>query len=177
MLIVFSGLPGVGKTTLAREVARRIGAQHLRIDTIEQAVRHSSIAPAAMDDAGYRVAHAVAEDNLRLHRTVIADCVNPWPLTRDAWVAVAQRTGVPVVEIEVICSDAALHRKRVEARAAEAAAGEAMPTWQDVIDRDYHPWTRDRVVVDTATSTVQECVDAIRAAVSRARVPYCGVRG
>ena len=39
--ISFSGLPGVGKTTIARELARQIGAVHLSIDTIEQAIRSS----------------------------------------------------------------------------------------------------------------------------------------
>ena len=33
---------------------------------------------------------AAAADNLALGRTVIADCVNPWPLTRDAWQQVGQ---------------------------------------------------------------------------------------
>ena len=37
MLIVFGGLPGTGKTTVARELARQLGAVHLRIDSIEQA--------------------------------------------------------------------------------------------------------------------------------------------
>ena len=41
MLIVFSGLPGVGKTGIARELARTIGAVHLRIDSIEQALRRA----------------------------------------------------------------------------------------------------------------------------------------
>lgn len=41
MLIVIGGLPGTGKTTLARLLASRIGAVHLRIDTIEQACVHS----------------------------------------------------------------------------------------------------------------------------------------
>ncbi len=39
MLIVFSGLPGTGKTTIAQAVVRRCGAVYLRIDTIEQALR------------------------------------------------------------------------------------------------------------------------------------------
>ena len=39
-LIALGGLPGVGKSTLATSLARRIGAVHLRIDTIEQAMRN-----------------------------------------------------------------------------------------------------------------------------------------
>ena len=38
MLIIFGGLPGVGKTSIARALAQKIGAVHLRIDTIEQAI-------------------------------------------------------------------------------------------------------------------------------------------
>ena len=38
MLVIFAGLPGVGKTAMARELARQIGATHLRIDSIEQAI-------------------------------------------------------------------------------------------------------------------------------------------
>ena len=41
MLIALGGLPGVGKSALARSLARRIGAVHLRIDTIEQAMRNA----------------------------------------------------------------------------------------------------------------------------------------
>lgn len=33
MLLVLSGLPGVGKTTIARELAAAMGAVHVRIDS------------------------------------------------------------------------------------------------------------------------------------------------
>src|SRR5829696_2650800 len=104
MLIVMSGLPGVGKTVIAREFARGTGALHLRIDSIEQALRANGV---RVEGEGYAVAHAVAADNLALGRTVIADCVNPWPLTREAWRIVAKRAGVRVVEVEMMCSDVA----------------------------------------------------------------------
>jgi predicted kinase len=39
MLIVFGGLPGVGKSTIATMLSRRLGATHLRIDSIVQALR------------------------------------------------------------------------------------------------------------------------------------------
>jgi predicted kinase len=157
MLIVFSGLPGVGKTAIARELARAIGAVHLRIDSIEQVLRRAGH---RVEGEGYEVAYAVAEDNLRVGRTVIADCVNPWPLTRGAWRDVAERAGVAVFDVEIICSDAIEHRRRVESRQADIV-GHALPTWQDVVERDYHAWDRDRLVVDTAVSDVSASVSAI----------------
>jgi predicted kinase len=157
MLIVFSGLPGVGKTAIARELARTIGAVHLRIDSIEQALHRAGC---RVESEGYDVAYAVAEDNLRVGRTVIADCVNPWSLTRDAWRSVAERASVAAVDVEVVCSDVGEHRRRVEAREPDIA-GQVLPTWQEVAERDYHAWDRDRLVVDTAASKVDAAVVAI----------------
>jgi predicted kinase len=157
MLIVLSGLPGVGKTTIARELARATGAIHLRIDSIEQALRRAGY---RVEGEGYDVAYAVAEDNLRAGRTVIADCVNPWPLTRSAWRSVAERAGVAALDVEIVCSDEAEHRRRVEARAPDIA-DHTLPTWQEVIGRDYHEWDRDRLVVDTAAAEVGASVRAI----------------
>lgn len=152
MLIVLAGLPGTGKTTVAQELAFRLRAIHLRIDSIEQAIRDSSACPAPVElaDAGYRSAYAIAGDNLRLGQTVIADSVNPIALTRDAWMDVGTRAGVRVIEVEIICSDVAEHRRRVETR-APTVAGLKLPTWAEVERRDYHPWTRHRLVIDTAT--------------------------
>ena len=157
MLIVLSGLPGVGKTAISRELARAIGAVHLRIDSIEQAMRAAGW---RVEGQGYEVAHAVAEDNLALGRTVIADCVNPWPLTREAWRLVGERAGVRVVEVEMVCSDVAEHRRRVESRVPDIE-GHELPTWKDVVERDYRPWTSARFVIDTARTSVADCVRAI----------------
>lgn len=157
MLIVLSGLSGVGKTTIARELARATGAVHVRIDSIEQALRQAGL---KVEGEGYSVGYVVAEDNLRLGRVVIADCVNPWPLTRNEWRATAARAGTRALEVEIVCSDAGEHRRRVEARAADIR-GHRLPTWQEVIDRDYRAWDRQRLVIDTARLTVAQCVRAI----------------
>jgi len=162
MLIILSGLPGVGKTTIARELARATGAVHVRIDSIEQALRDAGH---EVEAEGYRVAYAVAEDNLRLDRTVIADCVNPWPLTRSDWRAVAHRAGVGAIDIEIVCPDLNEHRRRVESRKPDIP-GHRLPAWTDVVERDYRPWNGERVVIDTARQDVEQSVRAILAAVS-----------
>lgn len=160
MLIVLGGLPGVGKTTIARELARRLDAVHVRIDSIEQAIRESGVTVVSLDDAGYRAGYAVAEDNLRLGRTVIADSVNPVPLTRDAWREVAHRTKSAVVEVEVACSDSNEHRRRVEQRLRDEPELSG-PTWRDVVSRDYRSWEREHIVVDTAGLTTEQVVETL----------------
>ncbi|MGA2077659.1 MAG: AAA family ATPase [Terriglobia bacterium] len=161
MLIVIGGLPATGKTAIARELARQIGAVHLRIDSMEQAIRASGAASQGLNDAGYLVAYAVAEDNLRVGRTVIADSVNPLQLTRDAWVKVAERAQVNAVEIEVKCSDVSEHRRRVETRTTDIP-GLRLPTWEEVISREYHPWDREHLVIETAGQTVEQAVKMLR---------------
>ena len=160
MLIVMSGLPGVGKTAVSRALARAIGAVHLRIDSIEQALRVNGV---RVEGHGYDVAYAVAADNLRLGCTVVADCVNPWPMTRAAWRSVAERAGVRALEVEIVCSDEAEHRRRVELRVADID-GHELPTWNEVVARDYRPWDSPRLLIDSSRMNIQEAVGAIRKA-------------
>jgi predicted kinase len=164
-LIVFSGLPASGKSSIARALVQKTGAIWLRIDSIEQAIRDSGAVPGSLDDAGYRAAYAVAEDNLRLGHDVIGDSVNPWMLTRNAWRTVGMRAGARVVEVEAVCSEQDEHRRRVESRANEVP-GLRLPDWKAVISRDYHVWNRDHVTVDTAKRDVAACVELILAAIS-----------
>ena len=156
-LVIFAGLPGTGKSTIARELARQLRAVWLRIDTIETAIADEAT---PITDEGYRAACALAVDNLRLGLDVVGDSVNPWMETRDAWRDAGLAADAQVVEIEVVCNDPAEHRRRVETRTVDVP-GLTPPTWDDVTSRDYRPWTRDRIVVDTAGRSVEACVAEI----------------
>lgn len=160
MLVIFGGLPGTGKSTLARRLAAEVRAVYLRIDTIERAMVDTNEA-LSLGERGYLVAYAVAEDNLRLGHTVIADSVNPLQITRSAWRNVATRAGVNAVEIEVVCSDQTEHRRRLEMRSHDIQV-----TWQDAVERVYEPWMGEHIRIDTAGQKIEHSLAALRQAVS-----------
>jgi predicted kinase len=157
MLVVFSGLPGTGKTTIARALATRWSATYLRIDVIEQAIRSAGIIAGDIGPAGYIVANALAASSLAIGHNVIADCVNPVRESREGWRATATRAGKPLIEVEVVCSDVAEHRRRVEQRTSDID-GLVLPTWQSVLGRDYSPWPEPHVIIDTARLTPEEAI-------------------
>jgi hypothetical protein len=51
------------------------------------------------------VGYALAGEQLRLGTDVVAECVNPLTITRDAWLRTAESSAAVLVDIEVICSD------------------------------------------------------------------------
>jgi predicted kinase len=157
-LWILAGLPGSGKSTLGAMLASHLGAAYLRIDTIEQALR--DLCAVRVQGEGYALAYRVAAENLRLGTSVVADSCNPIELTRREWEGVARDAGCAFVNVEVTCSDPDEHRRRVEMRPV-AVPGLAMPTWQGVLAREYHRWTTEHVVIDTAGRSERECFDEL----------------
>ncbi len=171
VLIVFGGLPGTGKSTLAALLARERAATWLRIDSIEQALRASGTLRAEVGPAGYLVAYALAETNLRLGQAVVADCVNPLEVTRHSWRQVAAAAAVPIIEVEVICSDPVEHRRRVETRVVDVP-GLVAPDWEAVLRRRYEPWAAPPIVLDTAGRDVAAAAAELSVRIAQAARPY-----
>ena len=109
---------------------------------------------------GYEIAYAVAAENLALGLRVVADSVNPLNITRDAWRNTAISQGKEFMDIEVICSDATEHRRRVEQRVSDIP-GLKLPTWDETVSRQYEPWTMKRLIIDTAMSDTHLLSDKI----------------
>jgi predicted kinase len=156
-LIVMSGLPGVGKSEISKQLSERLDALYLRIDTIEQSLRNGGIID--VGPLGYEVAYRIAADNLKLGFNVVADCVNPIAITRDAWSQVAREAAFTIRNVHVICSDLVEHRRRVETRVSQIQ-GHTLPDWDEVLRKqgEFEAWKDETITIDTASRSLDECV-------------------
>ena len=89
----------------------------MSVDPIESAILRAGIdADQPTGLAAYLVAEEIAEKELDSGRTVIVDAVNAAEAARLQWRDLAARADVRLRVIEVVCSDEALHRARLEKR-------------------------------------------------------------
>jgi predicted kinase len=150
-LILMGGLPGAGKSTVAGGLAAELDVTVLSADTVQAALHRAGIAESAAGVASYVVLEALAEKQLEHGRSVLVDAVNPVEAARSMWRALAERRGAALRIIEIVCSDVALHRSRVEARVRNIPGLDEL-TWARVERRmaNYDAWTGERLVLDSA---------------------------
>jgi len=158
ILFIMSGLPASGKSTLSKSIATKFQALYLRIDTVEQGLR--DLCNFRVEGEGYRLSYRIAQDNLQLGLNVVADSCNPIDLTRDEWEAVAKSSDSLFINIEVVCSDKNEHKTRAETRKS-SIENLKLPTWNDIKQREYHPWDREHITIDTAHKSVTESTEEL----------------
>ena len=161
LLIVVCGLSGTERSPLAIGLAQALDAVYLRIDTIERAFTGPTTPRDATEATACSVAHAVAEDNLRLGRVVVVDGMDSVASTRFAWKSVSQRIGVPVFEVELVRTDKNERRARVahsdrNLDARTVVASDDMPTIRD------DSWCK-RIAIDAAERPLAESVTVVHA--------------
>ena len=110
--------------------------------------------------AGYYVVAAVARDVLDSGGDVLVECVNPLPLTRRLWEETASAAGARLLSVELICSEAAEHRRRAQQRVSDIK-GLELPGWQEITHRDYAPWPEADLRLDTARLAATEAARSI----------------
>lgn len=164
-LIVISGLPGVGKSSVAAAVASRDGAVHLSIDPVEESILACGLPSGwQVGVAGYEAVAAMAEQNLRLGRDVVVDAVNDSEEARQTWRRAASRANARLEFVHLTISDALEHEQRLSGRDRGLAhVGE--PTWPDVQHRraGYAEWSDEVAEFDTTGRTADEIADALAA--------------
>ena len=152
-LIVLSGLPGSGKSTVAEGLSRALSLAVFSVDPIEAAMWRGGLAKAQTGIAAYDVAIALADEDLRLGHSVVVDAVNPVEAPRAAWRDLAGKYRADLKIIECICANETVHRRRIEARVRNIP-GMPEVTWTRVLQRraEYEAWADERLVLDTSAN-------------------------
>ena len=161
VLIVFSGLPGSGKSTLSRLLAQENGASYIRIDEIEQALRDKVAPNTDIGAKGYVKGYMLAAKALRGGRPVVADAVNAVEIARQGWREVAKSHSVPIIEIEITCSDPDEHRRRLESRQSDIRGMHSV-SWEQASRRPFEPNSNLHILIDTSGQTPSQSLTVLK---------------
>lgn len=162
-LVVVSGLPGVGKTSIAEIFAARTRSVHLSIDAVEESILACGLPSGwQVGVAAYEAARAMTEQNLRLGHDVVVDAVNDSEEARQTWRTAASLTGARIQFVHLVISDIQEHRRRLIGRDRDLAYVEE-PSWSDVQRRraDYAGWSDEALEFDTTAQAADEVAEAL----------------
>jgi aminoglycoside phosphotransferase family enzyme/predicted kinase len=153
-LIVMTGLSGTGKSTVARRLARALGARRFASDVVRKALAgFDGSAPAAwgkgiyrpeLTRATYDQLFALAEDRLAMGEPVVLDATFLDPDQRAAAAAAASRHNVPLVLVETTCDEATVATRL----AARTKHGQA------VSDASFATYLRQRAAITASPPSV-----------------------
>ena len=174
-LIVLSGLPGVGKSSVATILAARTGAVHLSIDAVEEAVLGTGLPPGwKVGVAAYEATRAMAVLNLRLGHVVVIDAVNDSDDARRTWRTAASATDAVLDFVYLVMSDTREHERRLVGR-DRGLLHVSEPTWAEVQRRraEYADWSDEVLEFDTSARPADEIAEALVSLRTPLR-PGCG---
>jgi len=169
VLLVISGLPGTGKSTVAAAVARQLEAVHLSVDEVEDAMLGAGLPrDFTTGVAAYEAVRAAAEQNLSLGHCVVVDAVNDSGAARLTWINAAQAMDAELLFVVLTAPPRPEHQRRLASR-TRRLLHVPEPTWEQVEARaaSYEPWGHGCLLLDSGEpieTVVRQIEEAIGAA-------------
>lgn len=164
-LIVFSGLPGTGKSKLAEAIGRELGIPVFARDWLEATLLRNDLQAESKDKSlgyvGYELLTVLAERQLMLEQSVILDSVAATQTIRNSWRALSKRYKADWLVIECICSDESIHRSRLSLRKRNIPGWHELQ-WSEVerVKGYYSLWGGKRLILDMVNPFIDNLAKA-----------------
>jgi predicted kinase len=146
-LVMFSGLPGTGKSTLSYQLAETLHWTLLTKDAIDRSLEQSDIITAR---GGYNLLFDLARLNLERGTSVILDAVFTTQSLRDLAADVAEATSARLRIVYCFNSDQAQWQRRITDR-PEVVSGWTPADWAEVeqVQARYEALQEDHLALDS----------------------------
>jgi len=156
-MIVFSGLPGTGKSRLAEAICKHFGIPVFAKDWLEANFLSNGLMPTIIEKplgfASYDLMTTLAERQLMLGQSVILDSVASTETIRDTWRQMSKQYGANWRVIECVCSDETFHRSRLNSRKRNIPGWHELE-WSEVekVKQYYAAWEEEHLILDMVNS-------------------------
>ena len=154
-LLQMAGLPGSGKSALARMIGRCTGAVVIDKDVLKTAALEAGVEESAAAGAAYEAFFALADHMLGQGFAVVLDSPSFWETIPAKGAAIAADRHLPYYFIECVCSDRDEFERRLRerSRVASQPGAEALDAgWKTVAPAGGY------LRVDT-TESIERCLE------------------
>ncbi|MEM8862800.1 MAG: AAA family ATPase [Chloroflexota bacterium] len=166
-LVIFSGLPGSGKSSIAEFTGRQLNIPVFAKDWLEATLKRCHLEPNGPEGknrgyASYELLTVLAERQLMLNQSAILDSVASIEPVRSEWRKLAEKYQAQWKVIECICSDEETHRQRLLSRQRGIKGWHELP-WSEVerVKGYFAPWEEEHLVLDSMDPFQENCQKAI----------------
>lgn len=157
-LILFSGIPGTGKSTLSEDITRIL---HIPVFSLDWVLGAMLLSDLGVQNEVFYITTAEAllimliQRQLMLGQSAILDTPANTISERKRWQNLAQSHSAVFYGIETICSDIVVHRGRVEGRKR------GIPGWHDTVSWSHVEQMRSAREVWTTDEGKHLTIDAV----------------
>ena len=171
IVIVLRGIPGTGKSTLAEALGQHLACPVFALDWVLGVLTPFGVLNRTNSEPiGLGMLSMLVERQLRLHQSAILDTPAHTAAQVAHWQACAASHGAACVVIETVCSDATVHRARVDGR-QRGIPGWHEITWEHVerMRGRFEPWPGAVLTVDAVAPLADNLRTVLAAIGTRAQ--------